>query len=333
MRIGLTKARSMGPVAEAVARAGGSVARVFARAEMPLRLIEAPDRLILLRDQLRIVECAAREIGDPALPARLALEAGVPSLGPYGLRVCASDRLDEALVLGTSLIVSQLQTATRMALVVEGREARVTYAVTDGSAIGRQKNEILAIGYILDVLRRFLGKSFVPRRVTVSGAGLWDRGALEAALGCDLVLAEGAAVHFEADRLATRNAGQHRAPSLPPDRVPEPDDFLACTAQLMLVGLLERRPVLDFLCARLGVSRRTLQRRFEEAGSRFSDCLARTLEAEAKRLLAQPTPSIGAVGLELGYADAAHFSRAFQGWTGLSPRAWRRLATGSHPPG
>ena len=61
---GLTRARSMGPVADIVERSGGSVARAFRRAELPLRLIDEPDRLILLRDQLNLVECAAREIGD-----------------------------------------------------------------------------------------------------------------------------------------------------------------------------------------------------------------------------------------------------------------------------
>ncbi|WP_198290826.1 helix-turn-helix domain-containing protein [Methylobacterium sp. 88A] len=30
--------------------------------------------------------------------------------------------------------------------------------------------------------------------------------------------------------------------------------------------------------------------------------------------------------LDLGYADAAHFTRAFRGWTGPPPTEWRRLA-------
>ena len=46
---GWTKARSMGPVADFVERSGGSIARVFRRAGLPLRLIDEPDRLILLK--------------------------------------------------------------------------------------------------------------------------------------------------------------------------------------------------------------------------------------------------------------------------------------------
>lgn len=325
MRIGLTKARSMGAVADAVEQAGGSVSRVFARAEMPLRLIEEPDRLILLSDQLRIVESAAREVGDVALPARLSLGAGVPSLGPYGVRVCASARLDEALLLGTSLIVSQLQTATRMAVVVESGLAHVTYGVTDASDVGRQKNEVLAIGYILDVLRRFLGLGFVPRRASVTGATLQGKVALEDVLGCELTLGSEARVSFDAALLMTENPGHRLTPTAETGcTVPETEDFLACIDHLIRFALLDRRPALDWLCARLGLSRRSLQRLFAMHGSGFAARLHAVLESESKRLLAQPTMPIGVIALELGYTDAAHFSRAFQGWTGMPPRAWRQ---------
>ncbi|GJE16411.1 AraC family transcriptional regulator [Methylobacterium marchantiae] len=329
MLIGLTKARSMGAVADAVERAGGSVARVFSRAEMPLALIEEPDRLILLRDQLRIVEEAAREIGDAALPARLSLGAGVPSLGPYGIRVCASATLGEALALGTTLIVDHLQTATRMDVSVREGRAHVTYAVTDDSPVGRQKNEVLALGYILDVLRRFLGPGFVPRDAGVSGAVLQDRRAIETTLGCDLRLGPGAFVSFEAGLITTKNPRPATAADVMGTAgVPDPSDFLLCTSHLIRLGLLDGRPSIDWLCRRLGLSRRSLQRRFEAHGTSYGACLAQILIGQAKDLLARTDRPVGRIGLDLGYADAAHFTRAFRGWTGLPPSEWRRLATG-----
>lgn len=325
MRIGLTKARSMGPVAEAVREAGGSVARVFRKAEMPLQLVEQPDRLILLRDQLRIVECAAREVGDAALPARLSLGAGVPSLGPYGVRVCASETLGEALALGTTLIVSHLQTATRMGVEVTDGRARVTYAVTDASEVGRQKNEVLALGYILDVLRRFLGSRFVPDEASVTGAILQDRIAIESALGCELNLGVGAAVTFDARLLASRNPSARAGnPALAPAEVPAPGDFIACVEHLIRLGLLAGRPGIDWLATHLGLSRRSLQRRFEAHGTTFASCQTRIMAQEAKTLLAGTDQRLGEIALALGYSDPAHFSRAFQGWTGLPPSVWRR---------
>jgi hypothetical protein len=58
--VGLTRARSMGPLVEAVVQCGASVERLFARAGLPPRLIDDPDHLIPLRDQLALVEHARR---------------------------------------------------------------------------------------------------------------------------------------------------------------------------------------------------------------------------------------------------------------------------------
>ncbi|MEH2483979.1 AraC-like DNA-binding protein [Nitrobacteraceae bacterium AZCC 2146] len=127
--LGLTKARSMGSVAGAVERAGGNVARVFSRADLPLRLIDQPDRLILLRDQLRLVECAAREIGDPALSARLSLEAGVAGLGALGQRVLAADQLDAAITHANMLMGSLLQSSTHLQLIGTTFEAVLSTAL------------------------------------------------------------------------------------------------------------------------------------------------------------------------------------------------------------
>ncbi len=54
---------------------------------------------------------------------------------------------------------------------------------------------------------------------------------------------------------------------------------------------------------------------------------SRRMEA-AKQLLENPDLSVSAVAEELGYSDPAHFSRAFNRATGLSPRAYRRRLGG-----
>ena len=69
---------------------------------------------------------------------------------------------------------------------------------------------------------------------------------------------------------------------------------------------------------------RTLQRRLCEAGLTYAHVL-RTVRFEvAKQLLKDPDRKIGDIAGTLGYSDHAHFTRAFQRWTGLSPRAFRR---------
>ncbi len=325
--IGLTKARSMGPLADAVERAGGSVARVFREAELPLRLVEQPDRLILLRDQLRLVECAAREIGDDALPARLSSEAGIASLGDFGAHVCAAPRLGQAIARCNGGIGSMLQSVTRLGLERSGPWARWTYGITDSARIGRQKNEVLALGYMIDLLRRFAGGA-VPIRAELPGR-LRARAVVQDLLDCQIFEGPAAAVIFPLDHLGISNPAFPRGESgAAPGAVPGPADFAACVEHLIMLELLDRRPHIDWVCRRLGMSKRSLQRRLLLSETSFDSIRRRVLFQQASTLLSSPGMPVTDIAFELGYADAAHFTRAFARWTGLSPRSWRRKMTG-----
>ncbi len=324
---GLTKARSMGPVAEIVKRSGGSVARTFRHANLPLRLIDEPDQLILLKDQLILVECAAREIGDEALAARLSTEAGFVSLGSYGQQMTVAPRLDEAITIASATIGSMLQTSTRLTLKVSGAYVKWTYTVTDRVDVGRQKNEMLAFGYMLDLIRSFAGAGWTPPRVELPGPPLAARAAIENVLRCDLSRGEAAAIIFPAELLEAPNLRPPRLQNPGGDGLPKPDDVVACVAHLIGLALLEGRPNIGQLCQRMEISRRSLQRALGAQGTNFDGLLRRVLIARATELLRAGTDATQ-TAFELGYSDPAHFSRAFRRWTGKTPRAWRVRAYG-----
>jgi AraC-like DNA-binding protein len=319
---GLTRARSMGPVAEIVERSGGSIARVFRRAELPLLLIEEPDRLILLKDQLNLVECAAREIGDDALAARLSTEAGFASLGSYSRRVETMPCLDGAIVCASATIGSMLQSSTRFTLKVAGGYASWTYCVTDRVEVGRQKNEMLAFGYMLDLIRSFAGPGWTPSRVELPGPPLAARAAIEQAFRCDLSRGEAATIIFPAQLLEIPNPRAPRIEAGDADELPDPDDLVACVAHLISLGLLDGRPNMAWLSRRLQISRRSLQRQLAARGASFEGLSRRAMLDRSSDLLTRA--SVTAAALDLGYSDPAHFSRAFRRWTGESPREWRR---------
>jgi AraC-like DNA-binding protein len=321
--IGLTKARSMGPVADAVERGGGSVSRVFRRADLPLRLIDEPDRLIPLGDQLLLVECAAREIGDDALPARLSSAAGVVGLGRFGEHVVAAQVLAEAIDRTILLMGSMLQSGSSMELRRLGPSVEWTYTVTDRVEAGRQKNEILALGYMLDLVRRYAGPRWTPQRIGLPGPPPPGRRQMEDVFRGEISRSSIATLTMPAELLGLTRATPSDPAGIRED-VPPATDFVACVAELARTSLLlDGRARIDWIARRLGMSRRSFQRRLGECSTTFGTISRTVIEGEAYRLLATTDLSVTAVALELGYSDPAHFSRAFSRWTGRPPRGWR----------
>ncbi|WP_416798230.1 AraC family transcriptional regulator ligand-binding domain-containing protein [Ciceribacter azotifigens] len=330
-RFGLTKARSLGPIVDAVERAGGNVARVFSRAEVPLGITDYPERLIPLRSQLRLLEFASQEVGDPVLPARLSLKSGVAGLGVLGERVLAAERLEAAIFSANQLMGSLLQSCTRIDLTVRDDVARWSYSLTDCNETGRQKNEFLALGYMTDLIRSFLGRNWTPLRAVVSGSQIEARSEAERTLGAALVLGTEAVLYFPADQLDALKPVRSEPPATPDcSDAPIGDDLLTCIEHLVLLELLDGRPTIDRVARRLGLPRRTLQRRLAERGTSFDKVLTVVLERQAEMLLSLPEMSLSQIALHLGYADHAHFTRAFLGWKGMSPREWRLTGRSSH---
>lgn len=74
---------------------------------------------------------------------------------------------------------------------------------------------------------------------------------------------------------------------------------------------------------RLGVSQRTLQRRLQDAGSSYKQVVDQTRMEIARRLLSGTGRRIKDVATALGYVEPRSFTRAFERWTGTTPRAYR----------
>jgi transcriptional regulator GlxA family with amidase domain len=107
------------------------------------------------------------------------------------------------------------------------------------------------------------------------------------------------------------------------------DDELIVDAQLELARNLRVAPPLPVLAAQLGVSARTLARRFRVAtGMTPGRYLQKLRLDEAQVLLRRTNLSITEVGLLVGLGDPSHFARTFRTEVGMSPSAYRGAVRG-----
>ena len=101
-------------------------------------------------------------------------------------------------------------------------------------------------------------------------------------------------------------------------------DELIADVQTELSRDLRTTRTMSTLAAQLGVSPRTLIRRFKSAtGVSIGQYLQQRRLDEAQALLRRTNLSITEVGVAVGLSDASHFSRMFREQTGVTPSAFR----------
>ena len=82
-------------------------------------------------------------------------------------------------------------------------------------------------------------------------------------------------------------------------------------------------PSLTTLSTSLCISERTLSRRLKEEGTSYKALLEAARRRVSVELLQGGSLTVAEISEVLGYREPANFSRAFRGWMGRNPAAWR----------
>ena len=109
--------------------------------------------------------------------------------------------------------------------------------------------------------------------------------------------------------------------SLPAGLIPSIEAFITS-----LLGT--EPPRIELVAEAAGINQRTLQRRLSNAGVSYGELVSHTRLRVARERLIGSGEKIVDIALALGYADAAHFTRAFKRWTGVPPVIYRSMHAG-----
>ncbi|UAW98731.1 AraC family transcriptional regulator [Halopseudomonas nanhaiensis] len=261
------------------------------------------------------------------------------SLGLLGYTMLASRTLSEAIrVSGRFRPLSLSICPVRVEEGPEGLAMLFDDSVLPVDARGLVVERGLAAWTAL--FGELLQRPFRPRRVEFAGDSA-DAALYREHFDCDVIIAAGrngmliSHEDLQAPLPLANPFTQKTCASLCQKLCDSLDDVSGSLARQVLQVLMSHsgriNPARD-VAGWLGISERSLHRRLAQEGYSF-----RILDERVRRQLAEHLLSDSSLGLEsiahqLGYAEAASFSRAFKRWTGLPPLDWRRRrAAGFNP--
>lgn len=298
-------------------------------------MLELDETATTAKELATLLDVAAEALAEPHVALRLPRELSYRRYDAVALASFAAKTPEEVLHVHQRwgrLVFPQLGAAVR-----EDRARSPTIVVFEGFLQGYPRGLGVRVeGYLLALLLhrcRRGGTPLVPTRVMMTAARPRDIAPLIETFGTDELV-------FGAERFGLELAYDDARRELPGG-----DAALMGTAEQLASSALSTAPRLgalresvaariesrlpgvvspDDVAALLHMSARTLQRRLEAEGTRFSEVLDRVRERQARKLLADPSLGLAEIAHRAGFADLATFSRAFKRWTGVPPGAFRR---------
>jgi len=257
-------------------------------------------------------------------------------LGSLGFRMLTAATLDEAL----QVLIGGFELVTNSGSWQRREDARAVTLLWNRVArsMGQSLSNEAIFGHIVSLLRDLSGQAVVPLRATLQHARSPTARMLEQMLGCHVQYgARDNTLTFERDALqAPPRSSQSGMGRYFQERMQDSLELVRSKRSVLEALRHElrhdatlREGSLGQAAARVGVSARTLQRRLEDAHTSFSQELTVARRERAFQLVTSTQRPLSDIALELGFADASVFSRAFRRWFGDQPRVVRRSHSGT----
>ncbi|MFC6153832.1 AraC family transcriptional regulator [Nocardioides yefusunii] len=315
-----------------VAELGGDAEEIAVRCGLPVDALDTGEMLVHDSAVALALEVAATELDCPDFGVRLGSRQDISLLGPLGVAVRHAATLADAVESVTSYLFAHAQ-GMRIQSVDDPQGTPGVVALRYDVGPGRP-TAVQATGLVL---------SFIHR------AGLELSGGPYGLRTVDLPHRPPALESYERHfgvpvRVNRPTALMRVASNLSTAPLPGRDDEMRRLAEAMLarqtrhpetevVDLLrsslasllsQGTPTLARVATQLAVHPRTLQRSLENSGTTFGQVLDDLRRQTARHLLTSTTLPMGQVAREVGYAEAATFSRKARAWWGMSPLAVRK---------
>lgn len=328
--IPLVRVSAFVPFLNVLGEIGLPIERRLNESHIPSALLHDPESLLPLAHLLGFLDRSARSEGIEDLGLRAAAQSHVAGLGLFGRILMQSASLNIALEKAARLI-PLFNSGQRIWIDLWQGRARIRHHLPKMAGEGRKYGNQFTMLMIIDLMRQAAGTRWRPSEIHLE-RGVDDPAIYEAldvplresemaAVVCDRILLgrpmqAGAAAAIGSDDVKLLAAG---AP---------PDGFVESIRQVVATYMRNDTVGIGNISSAIGLGPRTLQRRLRQRGLDYSELVAATRLTLARKLLDDRGIAVIDIAQELGYSDAANFTRAFRKWTGLAPSVYRAGSMG-----
>lgn len=323
-----------------ISRLNGDIDAIFGDAMISPRDIGDPLNELNLGQYCALFEAAAKDTGHDNFGLAFGAQFQPKQLGVIGYAAIASPTLRAGLG-NMAKYFPVHQSHTTFSVVPDGDDPDILwlcYKVLDERIPGTRQDAELSMGMFLNIFRQALGPGWCPHEVCFEHGQPDDPAAHERLFGARVLFGQRTnAMAFHRDDLTSPMPGQdpyllsvvesflqHRCES-----VSGPEDLATVVRDQIRLRLGGQTPTLAAIAKVLGETERSLRQELRESGVGFQDLLRSARRDLSLHYLRDPDRPLTDIALSLGYSELSAFSRAFRGWTGVSPRAYRRRAGGA----
>lgn len=327
---GTVRVGPLQPATDLLRELGADPAAVLAACGLPADGLDDADRRIPLRTAACLFQQGAWATGRPDFGLLVGRRFELSRAGVLGELMRHAPSVGTALQLLSRYFHLQDRGAVPYLRQLDAGHVALGYAIHDTQmpGVGLTYDAVLAMA--MKTLRALCGPSFRPVEVHLAHGKAPHRLPYRQCFDAPVVFdAPHAEMCFEARWLAAPVAGAEPSALDAARRMARGADLRDPLGWAERTGAAVRTLVMKGelsgpkLAQVLNVHPRTLRRRLAEEGLGLRGLFDAVRFDVARELLQQTQLPLGEIAATLGFADASAFVRAFRGWAGCTPGAWR----------
>ncbi len=328
--IPLVRVNAILPFVSYLDKIGAPTQRYLDRARIPFLTLENPENLIPLYLGCQFIEDLARHEGTRALGIEMGLKTSLEQLGVYGRLLRHSLTIFD-LFKFVEKTIDWHTSGDKVILKVNGDKAWICHRSNLPNDIPLFHENHYAVMFYYNVIRLVAETTWQPEKIHFVSKKYYELGDVDVFSNTRFSFDQTTnAICFPRNFLSRSlrhfnsypDSQRHQDKKLLHVTAPALD-FPRSTQQVLRFLLRSGHPKIELVAEIAGMSIRSFQRCLAAEGLTYIRMVEQVRFDVAIDYLEDPDIKIIEIALELGYQDAANFTRAFKRWTGISPNEYR----------